>query len=193
MSITKCNICNQFFDDNNYQICPHCSGSFAFNVNSDFSRDAKTISMDYSDISNNNDIKTEAYYEKVDSEEKTIGLFFQEEDYNPVTGWIVCIKGTVKGKCYEIHMNRNFLGRDKLMDISVPDDLKISRENHLSITYDNKNCRFYVKNENGSVIVNKGTINSPVEIFENDILEFGDSKYIFIPYCTNERNWNKND
>lgn len=193
MSIKKCNICNQFYDDNNHNCCPYCSNNFAFGISSDISREAKTLPIDYTDDNRNSNIKTEAYYENVDSEDKTIGLFFQEEDYNPVTGWIVCIKGTVKGKCYEIHMNRNFLGRDKLMDISIPDDLRISRENHLSITYDNKSNKYYIKDENGSVSVNFKAISSPIEIFENDILEFGDSQYVFIPYCTNERNWNKND
>jgi hypothetical protein len=118
-------------------------------------------------------------------------VYFDEAEFNPITAWIVCIDGTVKGKCFEVHMERNFIGRDKLMDISIPDDLQISRENHLSITYDNKNFKFFAKGEKGTLIVNDKAVDCAVEIHENDVLEFGTSKYVFIPYCTNERNWNE--
>ena len=123
---------------------------------------------------------------------KRLAFFFAEEDYNPVTGWIVCVKGTVKGKSYELHMNRNFVGRDKLMDISIPDDLQISRKNHLSITYDFKSQSFYAKSENGSLSVNGKSADHLVKLNENDVLSFGKSEYVFVPYCTVERNWDSN-
>lgn len=170
MAIIKCSLCNQYYDNTVRDNCPYCSNSFPF---SHTERNEKTI----------------GYYEETDEHDKTIGLFFQENEYNPVTAWIVCIFGTVLGKSYEIHMNRNYIGRDKLMDVSIPDDLQVCRENHLSITYDDKSKRFFAKNENGALLINGNLIQSAVEIFADDVLEFGESRYVFIPYCTKERNW----
>lgn len=119
MAVVKCHNCNQFYDNEMYATCPYCNMS----LQSEF-------------YNTDNDIaKTEAYYENVQSDDKTIGIYFQENDCNPVTGWLVCIEGTVRGKSYEIHMNRNFIGRDKLMDVTIPDDLLISRNNHLSLEF----------------------------------------------------------
>ena len=174
MAVVKCHNCNQFYDNEMYATCPYCNMS----LQSEF-------------YNTDNDIaKTEAYYENVHSDDKTIGIYFQENDCNPVTGWLVCIEGTVRGKSYEIHMNRNFIGRDKLMDVAIPDDLLISRNNHLSLTYDQKSNRFFIKNESGSVTVNGNLIEKATEIFENDEIAFGESKYIFVPYCNNTRSWN---
>lgn len=171
MSLVKCSKCNNYFDDEKSVSCPYClSDASEFYENDECS-------------------KTEAYYDNTLNTGKTIGLFFQENDYDPVTGWIVCVKGTVRGKSYELHMNRNFLGRDKLMDITIPDDLEICRENHLSFTYDVKSNRFYVKNENGFVSVNGKNIDKATEIFDGDKIAFGESEYIFVPYCNKERRW----
>ena len=190
MAIIKCSFCNHFYDDVKYQSCPHCADSAAVPESGDEVFDSKTVPMD-SEYGSNDDCaqKTEAYYDEVEGGDKTIGLFFQEEDYNPVTGWIVCVKGTVRGKSYELHLNRNFIGRDKLMDITIPDDLHICRENHLSITYDIKSGKFFAKGEKGSLVINGTAVSGATEIFENDELEFGESKYVFIPYCSEERNW----
>lgn len=170
MSLIKCNACNNYFDDEKNSTCPCCLSEYQ---NDDCG------------------IKTEAYYDNVLETDKTVGLFFQENNFNPVTGWIVCVSGNVRGKSYEIHTNRNFLGRDKLMDITVPDDLKICRENHLSFTYDIKSNRFFVKNENGFVSVNGDVINKATEIFDGDKIAFGESEYVFVPYCNKERRWNE--
>jgi len=190
MALIKCQLCNRYYDDNKSSQCPFC-----LNVNESFNGQ-KTLPLDFEtppqyDFAGD-ESKTQAYDEGIDSDEKTIGVFFAEEDYNPVTGWIVCVKGTVKGKSYELHMNRNFVGRDKLMDISIPDDLQISRKNHLSITYDFKSQSFYAKSENGSLSVNGKSADHPVKLNENDVLSFGKSEYVFVPYCTVERNWDSN-
>lgn len=192
MALIKCPLCNRYYDTNKSAGCPFCSHV------SEPSFVQQTIPIDTEDefqtdyIGDEN--KTQAYEEGTDSEEKTIDVFFSDEDYDPVTGWIVCIKGTVRGKSYELHMNRNFVGRDKLMDVSIPDDLQISRKNHLSIIYDTKSQSFYAKSEKGSLNINGEMAVHPVKLSENDILSFGNSEYVFIPYCNKERNWdNKND
>ena len=82
MAVVKCHNCNQFYDNEMYATCPYCNMS----LQSEF-------------YNTDNDIaKTEAYYENVQSDDKTIGIYFQENDCNPVTGWLVCIEGTVREK-----------------------------------------------------------------------------------------------
>lgn len=199
MAIIKCAVCNRFYDDITDQTCPYCSNKFVFDLSDEVDRNSKTVALDTNELEeigktpSQNDVKTQAYLDDVEENDKTIGIFFQEEDYNPITAWLVCIEGTVKGKSYEVHMNRNFLGRDKLMDISIPDDLQISRKNHLSITYDNKSNAFFAKGEEGLLYINSKPCDKATMLNENDILSFGESKYIFVPYCNEERNWNKPD
>lgn len=196
MALIKCPFCNKYYDDNKNYRCPFC---FENNLNNlEQNCNQKTMPIDYTDILQSdfagNENKTQAYEEGNGSEEKTIGLFFSQEDFDPVTGWIVCIKGSVIGKSYQLHMNKNYIGRDKLMEVSIPDDLNISRKNHFSIIYDNKSKCFFAKIEMGSLSINGTNVNHPVKLKENDVLEFGKSKYIFIPYCNEERNWdNKNE
>lgn len=189
MALIKCSICNKYYDTNKHSTCPFC---FSNSNQSYYDTSTKTVAVhenDYNDFEQNEMLKTQSYDDGIEENEKTIGIYFENEHYNPVTGWILCVKGTVKGKSYELHMNRNFIGRDKLMDISIPDDLLISRKNHLSITYDCKTHTFFANAENGSVYVNDSLIHHPVKLKENDILSFGESSYIFIPYCNDERNW----
>ncbi len=135
------------------------------------------------------EMKTEAYGDAVRSEEKTIGLYFQEQDFDPVTGWLVCVSGTVRGRSFELHMNRNFIGRDRMMDIAITDDPRLCRQKHLSVTYDRRSDRFYIKNENGSVFVNDVPVQKAMELKENDTIHFGGGCYVFVPYCKQERGW----
>ncbi len=188
MAIIKCSVCRKFYDDSKNSECPHCASSnYLFSA---IDNEEKTQAMDYLYDSNNTESKTQQYYEDVHEYDKTIGVFFSQYDFNPVTAWLVCIEGDLRGKSYEVHMNRNFVGRNKLMDIAVSDDLTVSRENHFSIVFEVKTNRFYVQSGEGSISVNGVSVNSSAEIFENDILEFGKSKYLFIPYCNERRNWN---
>ncbi len=174
MAVVKCYDCNRFYDNEVYLRCPNCSRA----LQSEFYN------------SDNDAVRTEAYYENVQCDDKTIGIYFQENESNPVTGWLVCVDGASRGKSYEIHINRNFVGRDKLMDIAVSDDLSVCRKNHLSLIYDQKTNSFFVKNETGSVTVNGILIEKATEIFENDLIAFGESGYIFVPYCNGTRSWN---
>ena len=89
----------------------------------------------------------------------------------------------------ELHMNRNFIGRDRMMDIAITDDPRLCRQKHLSVTYDRRSDHFYIKNENGSVFVNNSPVQKAMELKENDTIRFGSGCYVFVPYCKQERGW----
>ena len=149
MAICQCAVCSRYYDDTRFVVCPYCNAQG--NAMAD-------------------EMKTEAYGDAVRSEEKTIGLYFQEQDFDPVTGWLVCVSGTVRGRSFELHMNRNFIGRDRMMDIAITDDPRLCRQKHLSVTYDRRSDHFYIKNENGSVFVNNSPVQKAMELKENDHL-----------------------
>lgn len=188
MALGKCPLCNKYYDNLKHESCPYCFQNADLGV--PWENGQKTLSLgEETQQPEDDNAKTQAYEDGTSADEKTIGIYFGNEGFDPVTGWILCVRGTVRGKSYELHMNRNFIGRDKLMDVSIPDDLLISRKNHLSVIYDGKTHSFFVKPENGSVAINGTSVVHPVPVHENDILSFGNSSYIFIPYCTEERNW----
>ena len=70
MAICQCAVCSRYYDDTRFVVCPYCNAQG--NAMAD-------------------EMKTEAYGDAVRSEEKTIGLYFQEQDFDPVNGWLVCV------------------------------------------------------------------------------------------------------
>ena len=140
MAIIKCNFCNKFYDDEKTSFCPHCQSGHdtqEFDFPTEEFEQEKTEYFDESE-SFFVEQKTEAYEENVQDDDKTIGIYFLENERDPVTGWLVAVSGEEKGKSFEIHMNRNFVGRDKMSDIAVCADLLVTRQNHFSIIYDDK-------------------------------------------------------
>ena len=75
-------------------------------------------------------------------DERTISIFSSKGHFVPVVGWLVCTDGVEKGRDYRLVSGRNFIGRAYQMDVSIPDDKGISRENHCSVVYDPKTKKF---------------------------------------------------
>ncbi|MBQ6381286.1 MAG: FHA domain-containing protein [Clostridia bacterium] len=190
MAIIKCNFCNRFYDDEKSNACPHCQRNLGatFDSTPDYSENNKTEYYEESE-SFFVEQKTEAYDENVQDEDKTIGIYFAENDRDPVTGWLIAVSGDETGKSFEVHMSRNFVGREKLSDIAVCADLKVVRKNHFSIIYDEKSNAFFVKSGEGSVSKNGVVVNDAAPLEENDVLEFGSNTYVFVPYCKGDRKW----
>lgn len=122
---------------------------------------------------------------------KTVGAFTENFDREPVTGWLVCIEGAEKGKDYRILAKNNSIGREEPMDICIKGDMAISRENHARIAYDRKYNRFYFIPAEGAsgIYVNEEPVFVPVQLNKGDVIELGESKFIFIPFCDAAFNW----
>ena len=118
-------------------------------------------------------------------DQKTVGIMKKEKGIDPVVGWIVCIDGPMKGQDFKIKAERNFVGRDVGMDIAITKDLSISRENHAIISYNPKNSVFRIiqGDSRGMVYLNDEEVLVPTEIVRGDIIEMGQSKFIFVPLC----------
>lgn len=116
-------------------------------------------------------------------------LFLQEE--NPVCGWIVCVEGPRRGKDYKVMAGKNFVGRADDMDIQILGDNKISRRNHCVIVYDTKQNKTVLLpgDSNGIVYLDKGAVYVPTDLKAYDVIEMGESKFLFIPFCGDHFRW----
>lgn len=116
-------------------------------------------------------------------------LFLQEE--NPVCGWIVCVEGPRRGKDYKIKAGKNFVGRADDMDIQILGDNKISRRNHCVIVYDTKQNKTVILpgDSNGIVYLGGNAVYMPTDLNAYDVIEMGDSQFLFIPFCGEHFRW----
>lgn len=115
-----------------------------------------------------------------------------EEEIPPVCGWIVCIEGARVGKDYKIKNGKNFVGRGDDMDIQILGDNEISRKNHTIIVYDakKKNTVILPGDAAGIAYLNQEAVYVPTELLPYDIIELGKSKFVFVPFCGENFEWN---
>jgi len=109
----------------------------------------------------------------------------------PVVGWLVCIDGPEKGRDYRIYTGRNFVGRSTDMDICVAEDNRMSRDRHFSIVFDPRSHGFYLMpGESEGVNVNGESLMGKYKLSNDDIIECGSSKFCFIGFSREGRDWN---
>ena len=136
MGIRRCEN-GHYYDDEKFFRCPYCGINIDLEDEIDSDQD-KTVAI--ADIN---------YSE--DDDDRTIMAEGKEEKRYFVTGWLVCVDGAEKGRDYRLHMGFNRIGRSYQMDICLEDDLAITRDNHCSVIYDDKNGQFLVKPSVGTV------------------------------------------
>ena len=123
------------------------------------------------------DVKTEAYYDFTNIE--------------PVTGWLVCVKGEYFGQSFNLKAGQNFIGRALNMDIPLPQDTKISRNKHVLIIYDPQNRVFFIQQGEGRQLtyLNGTLLLGHQDIKAYDEIALGDSGFVFIPCCGEHFDW----
>lgn len=189
MAMKRCNN-GHFYDSNKYQQCPYCGIS-----NLDASKtmpiiqqrnDASPVDPTVASLGT-----TVGMNETRADSDKTIGIMQKHKGIDPVVGWVVCIDGPSKGKDYRIKSERNFIGRDQKMDIALVEDNSVSRENHAIISYNPKNGAFRILpgESHGLVYLNEEEVFSPMEIKLNDVIEIGETKLMFVPFCGGGFSW----
>ena len=109
-------------------------------------------------------------------------------DVDPVVGWLVCIEGPSRGKDFKIYGKNNTIGRSEKMDICIKGDQTISRENHARLAYDEKHNNFHLipaESTNNIYI----SVYIPTMLSAYDCIEFGDTKLLFVPFCSDKFMW----
>lgn len=139
----------------------------------------------YCNIETNTQERQEVQVPEVDVESLVMSKI------QPVCGWIVCIEGPRQGKDYKIHEGKNFVGRADDMDIQILGDNKINRRNHAILVYDPKKHETVLLpgDSNGLVYHNDNAVYVPVVLSVYDVIELGDSKFLFIPFCGEHFRW----
>lgn len=122
---------------------------------------------------------------------KTVGMMQSQMGFDPVVGWLACVAGPSKGKSYTVRGGINSIGRSERMDIVVTGDLKISAENHAKISYSEKHNRFNLLPGEGRNIVylNDEEVFTPMPLQAYDIIDFGETKLLFVPLCGERFTW----
>ncbi len=114
-----------------------------------------------------------------------------EKAAQPVTGWLVCIDGPEKGRDYRLHEEYNYIGRSSKMDVCIPGDPTVSRENHAIIAYDTQERMFFFAPFGGASIVrhNGKAVLGNVELKTGDRLQIGKGTFLFVALCGENFQW----
>ena len=130
-----------------------------------------------------------------DTEGKTVGIFSTERRSGYIVGWIVGIKGPVRGYDYRIRSGKNWIGRSYTMDIVIAEgDRSMEEKQHCAIVYDGKWNRFYLLPGNGTITyLNNQVLSDPKEIKLRDRIRMGNCFFVFIPFCIEGCKWDEGD
>ncbi len=126
---------------------------------------------------------------------KTVGMMQSQMGFDPVVGWLACVAGPSRGKSYTVRGGVNSIGRSERMDIVITGDLKISAENHVKISYSDKHNRFNLLPGEGRNIVylNDEEVFTPMPLKAYDLIDFGETKLLFVPLCGEKFTWEDKD
>jgi hypothetical protein len=176
MAIIQCEQ-GHYYDDEKYGACPHCAAH-------EGGPDGLTVAFAESEQIQ------DRLASMISDDGVTRGVFQSRMKADPVVGWLVCTEGAEKGRDYRIHAGRNFIGRSYKMDVSIPDDETVTRDNHCSLAFDPLHSAFLLAPGEGTgVLVNGKLLQEPVEIKNEDAIRIGSSEFVFMAFCGSARKW----
>jgi len=192
MAVTRCEN-GHFFDNAKSQDCPHCRSDLQTDFRQELN-EGKTVFGQLNTVPTSTPSKQKIRIDMGDDparpvDEKTVGVFRSEKGCYPVVGWLVCTEGDERGRDYRLHAGRNFIGRGLKSDVSLPDDEQISREDHCSIVFEPKKCTYAIVRGGGDLQVDGKSIMGSQKLEGDELITIGASKFVFIPYCKEERIW----
>lgn len=209
MNLLKC-VNGHFYDGDQYSLCPHCGRQpEPFNDSHPESWDTneKESSLPKHQPATDSQPEILAATPKTEcetwtlpqpcnnehDEQKTVGFFAGTGNPEPVAGWLVCIQGKAKGRDFRIKAGRNFIGRATNMDICLSGESSVSRDRHAIFIYEPKKNIFLVQpgNSREMFYLNGEVVLTPVPVHRNDVLELGEVKLMFIPFCDDTFHWDK--
>ena len=136
--------------------------------------------------------KAEPVIRDIDSV-KTVSKYADTKGLEPVTGWLVCVKGDNYGKSYEIATGQNCIGRDSSMEICIKDP-SISREKQAYLIYEPKKSQFFLRSGDGVGLtyLNDEMLCGMVPLNAYDRIQLGDAEFLFVPFCGERFVWDNN-
>ena len=190
MAVQECGN-GHLYDTDQYASCPYCQGSVN-RINFGGAEVGKTVGIaPAAEVGAT--VAPASYTNRQDRNDtgKTVGVFQKKMNIEPVVGWLVCIEGPEKGKDYKIYGRNNTVGRSEKMDICIKGDETISRENHARLAYDEKHNAFHLipAESTNTIYLNDEPVYVPAKLADYDVIEFGDCKLVFTPFCNERFTW----
>ncbi len=136
-------------------------------------------------------VAPESYRKKAAEENKTVGVFQKKYSMDPVVGWLVCVEGADKGQDFHLFARINSIGRSSESDVCIKGDSTITRENHARIAYDPRHNAYQLipGESTNNIYLNDQPVYVPVALNAYDLLELGQSKFVFLPLCGEKFQW----
>ncbi len=150
-------------------------------------------------VSNDSSLSNQIKKVTAENDTKTIGMFAlkgsktEGNTFNtePVVGWLVCLKGKNFGNDFRIVSGKNSIGRNDTNDIVLTGEESVSREKHAQIMFEPRKKEFFIKpgESSGFTYLNNETIFEVTKLKNNDILEFGETKFLLVCLCGENFDW----
>lgn len=136
-------------------------------------------------------VAPESYIRQAAEENKTVAAFQKQYDLDPVVGWLVCVEGAGKGRSYELYARINAIGRGSGNDVCIQGDATISRERHARLAYDPRHNSYQLipGESTNNIYLNDQPVYVPAKLEAYDLVELGESKFLFIPLCGDRFRW----
>lgn len=109
-----------------------------------------------------------------------------------VTGWLVVLSGSGRGRSVPLRYGLNSLGRSPDQKVCVDfGDGKISRENHCSIAYDTKSRNFFIQHGGGQNLtyMDDTPVLAATPLEHGAVITVGDTELGFYALCGPDFEW----
>lgn len=110
---------------------------------------------------------------------------------SPCTGWLIALGGEHIGQDFRLKAGKNFIGRDKSMDVVLDGDKSVSRNKHAILVYEPKAHLYLVQPGESSELVylNNQVVLNPTKLAAYDMITVGEVNLLFMPLCGERFNW----
>ena len=102
------------------------------------------------------------------------------------------MEGKKKGKDFLYYGQRKVVGRSGSNCFCIDFDDSGSAVVNVIISYNDKNNKFYIQigeHQKNNVYLNDEMLLAPMELKENDVIEMGETKLMFRPFCNDTFRW----
>ena len=208
MNLIRCEN-GHFYDQNRYTSCPHCAGGagrnsdltvpVARNAGNEEMTAAVTSPLVSEVVAPQTSPLQSAVLrasggdeaKKLEDDERTVSFYKRTIGLEPVTGWLVCVRGEHFGEDFRLKTGRNFIGRSTGMDVAIIKDSAVSREKHAAVVYEPKGNSFLIMPGDSKELcyLNDSVVLTPAELKSNDVLTLGNTDLMFIPCCSQGFIW----
>ncbi|CUS48998.1 MAG: FHA domain protein [Idiomarinaceae bacterium HL-53] len=119
----------------------------------------------------------------------------QADEFFPVVGWLVVVKGKGLGHDFRLIQGENRIGRGEEMevclDFGLDSDDTVSRDAHAIVVFDNNANEFFIErgNSRNLPMLNGATIRRDQNLNHGDVIQLGSTELRFISFCNQEFQW----